>query len=230
MVEFLISPTWFTSFDVLIELFSFIVLAGFFILCIRNYKLNKNENTLKLGIGFLLIAVAEIALIFTKFVIYYDAFLTQNIQGFVFVYHAIKQSLIISQIGLFLHKFFTLLGLYIIYKANLKKWKSIDFAVGVYFVLVSALLGLHSECIFHITAIILLSLIIINYKRIYKKNKLENTKMLITTFSILIASQVFFILPIEFFYIMGQVLQLAVYILLFWLILKINYGKKKKPQ
>jgi hypothetical protein len=214
----------------LIELFSFIVLAGFFILCLRNYKLNKNENTLKLGIGFLLIAVAEIALIFTKFVIYYPTLITKNINGLMVMYQVIQGNYIISQTSLFLHKFFTLLGLYIVYKINLKKWRSIDFFIGVYFVLVSALLGLHSECIFHITAIILLGLIILNYKKVYKKNKFENTKILITIFSILIISQIFLMLPLEFFYIMGQIFQLAVYILLLWLIIKINYGKKTKSQ
>lgn len=228
MVEFLISPTWFTSFDVLIELFSFMVLTSFFILCLRNYRLNKNENTLKLGIGFLLIALAEIAMIFTKIIVYYDTLLARNIHGFVFVYHAIKQSLIISQIGLFLHKFFTLLGLYIIYKANLKKWKSVDFVVGIYFILISALLGLRSAYIFNLTAVILIWLIILNYKKVYKKNKFENTKILITIFSILMASQIFFMLPLEFFYIIGQIFQLTVYILLLWLIIKINYGKKTK--
>ena len=65
-------PDWFLGKDVIIEVFSFIVLFIFSFLAIRNYKLNKNRSFLYLGAGFALIALAQLAAVITKLVLYYD--------------------------------------------------------------------------------------------------------------------------------------------------------------
>ncbi|MDZ4226591.1 MAG: hypothetical protein U1B79_00590, partial [Candidatus Pacearchaeota archaeon] len=72
MVKIVPTPDWFIGKDVIIEFFSLVVLIIFAVLAYRYYNLNKNRNILYLGTGFGLIALAQLATILTKLVLYYD--------------------------------------------------------------------------------------------------------------------------------------------------------------
>ena len=108
-------PSWFKGSEIFIDFFSFIVLSIFFILSLKYYKLCKKKNFLYLGIGFLLIAVAQLASIFTKFVLYYDTSFTQNIGQMVITYRVVKSVDIFYYAGFFFQKLLTLLGFYLFY-------------------------------------------------------------------------------------------------------------------
>ena len=111
MVKIVPTPDWFIGKDVVIEVFSLVVLAIFVFLAYRYYRMNKNRNILYLGSGFGLIALAQLATILTKLVLYYDIGPSQEI----------GQAIITSQIansvdffyyaGFFFHRFLTLSGL-----------------------------------------------------------------------------------------------------------------------
>jgi hypothetical protein len=64
-MKIVFTPDWFLQGDVLVEFFSFIILCLFFYFSIRNYKLCGRKGFLHLGVGFLLIALAEISTILT---------------------------------------------------------------------------------------------------------------------------------------------------------------------
>lgn len=246
-MKIVFTPDWFLGSDVLIEIFSFIILFLFFYFSIRNYKLSKNKNFLYLGLGFLLIAIAELATTLTKVVLYYDTTLTQQVGQMIVTYKVVKSVDIFYYIGFFFHKLFTLLGFYVIYRLPLKKKTSGDLLIALCFIFISALFSQAFYYLFHLTALILLILITNNYYEIYKKNKANNTKILIMTFSILALSQIIFILSkLSMLYVMAQIIQLVSYIMLLILIIKIfklqnyktmtvvknqrflKYGKKKK--
>ena len=224
------TPDWFLGGDVLIEVVSFIVLSLFVYFCIKNYKLSCKKSFLWLGLGFALIAIAEISTIFTKFAIFYDTSFTHQIGKFI-VTHTVTNTVdVFYYIGLFFHKFLTLCGLYIIYKIPMKKGLSGDFLLGLYFLIVAALFSHVVYYIFHLTAIGLLVLIITNYSEVYKKNKSENTLLLIVAFVCLMVSQGIAVLcKLHVLYVLAQVLQVGSYLILLILIIKIlKYGKKKK--
>jgi len=229
-MKIVLTPDWFLGTDVVIEVISFLVLVLFFLLARKNYKLTGNKNSKYLGIGFLLIAIAEIATILTKFVLYYDTTLTQSIGCMAISYNIVKSVDIFYYTGFFLHKFLTLLGLYVIYKIPHNKEISGDMFLVACFFLISAVLSSTSYYVFHILALILLVMIIDNYLDVYKKNKSQNTKILIAAFIILGLSQVIFILSaMPALYAIAQILQLVSYLILLSLIIRIlQYGKKKK--
>ena len=130
-MKIVFTPDWFLGSDVLIEIFSFIILSLFFYLSVRNYRLSKNKNSLYLGIGFLLISLAELARIFTKLVLYYDTTFIQTIGQLVITYQVVKSVDIFYYLGFFFHKFLTLMGLYVLYRLPLKKKSLSDvFLVG----------------------------------------------------------------------------------------------------
>ncbi len=231
-MKIVFTPDWFLTPDVFIEIFSFIILFLFFYFSVKSYKISKNKNSLYLGIGFLLIALAELSTIFTKAVLYYDTTFTQQMGQMVVTYQVVKSVDVFYYIGFFFHKFLTLLGLYVIYRLPLEKKSFGDILIGICFIFISAIFSQAFYYLFHLTALILLVLIINNYCKIYDRNKQENTKILIIALSMLALSQVIFILSkLGILYAIAQIMQLVSYIILLILIIKIlKYGKQKKKQ
>lgn len=229
-MKIVLTPDWFLGTDVLIEIFSFVILSLFFYFSIKAYKLTKNKNSLLLGGAFLLIALAELATIFTKLVLYYDTSFAQNIGQAVVTYNVVQSVDVFYYIGFFFHKLLTLIGFYIIYRIPLKRRLSGDLILILAFLVIAALFSQGFYYLFHITALILLALIIKNYCDVCKKNKSRNTKMLIASFSMLALSQILFIISkIGILYAAAQIIQLVSYLTLLILIIRIvKHGKKKK--
>lgn len=245
MVKIVLTPEWFLGGDVLIELFSFAILFIFFLLSLRSYKISKNRNTLHLGIGFFLIAIAEFSTILTKLVLFYDFLFAQQIGQVIIAYKVLKSVDVFYYLGFFLHKLFTLLGLYVIYRIPLKRKYSTDFLLMICFIAISAMLSSTYEYVFNLIAFVLLIFIINNYWQIYKKNKSENTKILMIAFVVLALSQIMFIMPkLDDFssiiqikpnnlHVIGQIAQLVSYLILLFLIIRIlktQYGRQKEKQ
>jgi len=166
-MKIVFTPDWFLGQDVLIEIFSFMILFLFFFFSIKSYGLSKNKKVLYLGIGFLLIALGELSTILTKLVLYYDTTITRNVGQIIVTYEAVKSVDIFYYLGFFLNRCFTLLGLYVIYKLPLKKISS-NFFLTMYFIIICALLSHSFYYIYHLTALIFLFLIINNYWGIYQ--------------------------------------------------------------
>lgn len=224
------TPDWFLGKDVIIEVFSFIVLFIFSFLAIRNYKLNKNRNFLYLGAGFALIALAQLAAVVTKLVLYYDIGPSQAIGAAIITAQLVSSVDIFYSAGFFFQRFLTLSGLYLIYRLPRNKKSVGDYALIVYFILISAFLSKGVFYLFHLTALVLLVLIFDNYHALYRKNKFVNTKILLVAFGMLALSQLIFILSnIELMFVLGNIIELISYTILLILIIRImKYGKKKK--
>jgi len=186
------TPDWFLGKDVLIDLFSFFILIAFFVFCTKSYRLNHKKNSLFLGIGFFLIALAQLSSIITKLVLYYGNAATYNIGK------AIVDSQMVSSVdaiyfsGFFTNELLMLLGLFTIYKLPLKKDMRKDFLLMLYLLVISTLLSANFPYLFHLTAFFLIASIIRNYSVVYERNKNKNTKVLIIGFYVLALSQVLF--------------------------------------
>lgn len=232
-MKIVLTPDWFLGKDILIGAFSFIVLIIFSVLAIRSYKLNKKKrNLLYLGIGFGLIALAQMACIFTKLILYYDIGPAQAIGQAIITGQLVSSVNIFYYIGFFFHKFLILIGLYIIYRLPQKKMYIGDYALVLYFILLSAVLSEYKEFfyLFPLTAFVLLILIINNYCRIYKENRFTNTKILITAFSVLaLAHLVYLFSKVGILFAVANIIELISYVILLFLIVRIlKYGEKKK--
>jgi len=232
-MKIVLTPDWFLGKDILIDSFSFIVLIIFSVLAIRSYKLNKkNRNLLYLGTGFGLIALAQIACIFTKLILYYDIGPAQAIGQAIITGQFLSSVDIFYYIGFFFHKFLILIGLYIIYRLPQKKIYIGDYVLVLYFILLSAVLSEYEGFFyfFHLTAFVLLILIVNNYYKIYKENRFTNTKILITAFSILtLAHLIYLFSKVEILFAVANIIELISYVVLLFLIVRIlKYGEKKK--
>ncbi len=231
MVKIVLTPDWFIGKDVIIDIFSLFVLVIFTFLAYRNYKLNKNRSIFYLGSGFGLIALAQLAGILTKLVLYYKTVPIRQIGEAIITSHIVSSVDIFYYAGFFFQRLFTLIGLYMIYRLPRDKKTIGDYGIIVFFIMISSFLSNEFFYIFHLAALFLLILIIENYVKIYKENKFYNTKILILAFSILALSQLIFILSkIGVLFVLGDVVELISYSIFLALIIRIwKYGKKKKP-
>ena len=230
-MKIVFTPDWFLTGDVMIDLFSLVILALFLSLAFKSYTLSKKKSVLYLGIGFLLIADAEFVTIITKLPLYYNTDITTQIGTAVLSSNIVNTVDVFYYVGFFLQRFLTLLGFYVMYRLHYENKLTKDFLMLLYFIFVTALLSHSIYYFYHLTALIFLASIIDNYEKTYRKNKSVNTKMLIVGFSILALSQVVFIFSkIASVYAIGQLVQLAGYITLLVLLIKIvKNGKEKKP-
>jgi len=230
-MKIVFTPDWFLNNDVLIDVVIFMVLFLFFLFTVKSYNLSRKKNILYLGFGFLLIALGELSTILTKLVLYYDTLVTQEIGKVVITSQVVNTVDIFYYAGFFFTRFFTLLGLYAIYMIPADKKLTSQFFLTVYLILIVSLLSHNVYYLYHLTALVLLLLIVNNYYNIYQKEKMTNTKILIIAFSLLAISQGIFLLSkLNYFYVIGQSIQLVSYITLFGLITKILKNGKKKKQ
>lgn len=223
-------PNWFLAPDFVINAFSFLILLFFFVLCIQNYRLNKNKGMLYLGTGFALIALAQLAMVLTKFGIYYDTSFTTYIGKVIIQSNIVQSTDTIYNISIFMNKIFTLLGLYVIYRLPEKK-KVMDFVLVFYFLILALFRNSVTDYLFHITAFCLFLLLAYRYHLLYKENKFSNTKILFIAFGVLAISRLLLIIShIEAVTVIADVLELGSYITLLVLIIKIlKHGTKKEP-
>ena len=229
-MKIVLTPDWFLGFDILIELFSFVVLCMFLFLSLQNYRISKNKkNFLYAGFGFGLIALAQLAAILTKTVLYYDFDLIQQAGQAIITSNFVSSVDIFYHIGFFFFRFLTLAGFYMIYRLHHNKNFPGGYFLFAYFILLSALLSKEMYYIFHITAFLVLIMIVKNYYKIYKENGFLNTKILLMAFGILSLSQLLFIFPGGTLQATANIVELISYTLLLFLAVKIRKdGKKKK--
>lgn len=231
-MKIVLTPDWFLGFDVLIELFSFIVLVVFSVLAIQSYRLDKKKkNLLYLGLGFGLVALAQLATILTKTVLYTNINVIEQIGQIIITSHLVRSVDIFYYIGFFFYRFLTLAGLYMIYRLPYHKSSVQDYILVAYFILLSAIISEEVTFLFHLTALIILMLVLTNYYNIYQETKFPNTRILLIAFGILAFSQFVFIFSeggiLE---VTGDIVELVSYIILLTLGIKIKeHGKKKKP-
>ena len=222
MVKIVFTPDWFLGKDIIIEFFSLMVLAILSILAIKSYKLKKNRGLFDLGIGFGLIAIARLASIFTKLVLYYDSKPVQALGRAIITSQVVSSVDIFYYAGFFFYSFFTLMGLFTIYKIPQKKFHIEDYILVTYFVLILSLFNKEFFYLFHLTAFLLLTLIVVNYFKVYKDNRFMNTRILIIAFSILALSQLIYILSkVGIFFALSNVMELISYTILLFLVIKI---------
>ncbi len=127
-----------------------------------------------------------------------------------------------------------LFGLYTIYKIPNKIFEK-EFLLISYFIIVITLFSRDATHLFHLTALVILLLIIKKYYDVYKKNGDNGTMILLYAFSGLAISNAIFIFAklMSFVYITASAIMLVSYITLLVLIIRIleygkNNGKKKK--
>lgn len=224
----ILPPQWFFNIDILIEAVSFITILIFSILCIKNYKLNKDKKFLYLGGAFGLITLGELIITITKAILYYSASFVGPGGQIVIPLNIFDVVSVFYTAGFFAYRVLILFGLYVIYKLP-KNILEKDSLLLLYFVIVIAIFSQEIVHLFHITALIILLLIMKKYYDVYNKNGDKGTLILLMAFTGLAISNAIFIFArlMSFVYVTASVIELVSYITLLFLIIRIlQYGKR----
>jgi hypothetical protein len=218
---------WFQFPSLVIDLFSFIVLLLISAVSLKYYKLNKNKKSLYLSISFSFIAISFLFKLLTNAALFYDKFVTpSNAQ---IIIQTIRDYNIFSNLTFTIFAFFSLIGLYLLYKLYQGKQTYSNILLMSYFILISTYFSKSNYYIFHLTSLIFLISISSFYWKQYSKNNFINTKLLAYSFSIITTSQIFFIFTTfgKLFYLTGEIVQLGGYALLLLIITHIQKNGKK---
>lgn len=233
MLRLVLSPQWFLTPDILIDIFSFLVLLTFTIISLRYYKMSKNKNFKYLGLSFLLICLGEFFEIIMNLNLYYDFVSTYNFGQIIVTSHVIKPLEIINYIGFFLHRLSIMLGFYFLYYTTKKDKNKADNVLMLFLILVIAIITGSAYHFFHMVVAMFVALTFLNYSRIYKDTKSKNTRVLTIAFLILLISYItmIFVTVNSTIYILSNILQLAAYVSLLYLIIRIyRHGKRIKKK
>jgi len=210
MLKILFSPQWFYGKDIVIDIFSIIVLTLIAIFSLKYYKINKKQNHLWFAISFATLAIAFLFKILTNFTIYYKIINTETLGILTLSYETIHASDILFTIGFLFYIFLSLTSLFILYEIYQKKHSKQNIIIILFFIATTTYFTTSKYFLFHLTSFFLLILITRNY---YKNN---SSKILTTSFTIITISQLFFIFitinPI--FYVTAEIIQFVGYILL----------------
>lgn len=230
MVKIVLTPEWFIGKDIMIEVFSFLVVITFVILAYKYYKLSNKRKIFYLGLGFGLVALAQLATILTKLVLYYDIGPSEQIGQAIITNNVANSVDFFYYIGFFFHRFLTLLGFYMIYRLPRERKSIGDYLAVLYFIIISSLLSKEIFYIFHLTALFILVLTVEKYFLVYKENRFFNTKVLMVAFGLLALSQIILVLSdIDIFFVTANTIELISYSIFLALIIRIwKHGKKKK--
>jgi len=229
MVQVVFSPKWFWGKDIFIDSIALLVLLSIAIFATKYYKIKKSKNYLYLALSFYLIALSFFSKILINFTIYSQVLHTQMIGSIEYTQVILKSSEILSVIGLFFYRLFTLLGLFMLYSIYEKQSKA-NIILMIYFIIISIFFSKEEYYIFYLTSLIFLGVISNRYYQNYKKNKEKTSGLLAASFSVITLSQIFFMFVnfTKHFYVIGEVIQLIGYItLLVTFITVLKHGREE---
>lgn len=227
MIQIAFNPTWFYGKDILIDIFSLLVLSIIAVYSIKYYKLNhKNKNYFWFSVSFFSLALSFFFKILTNFTIYYNVIKTQKFGPINLIYKTIETSNIFFSVGFLLYVFLTLLGFFILFETYQKNRSWQQALLTTFFIASVTYFTEYKYFVFHLAALAILSLITLNYFQ-----KIKNNSMLLpSSFLIILFSQLLFIFTNlnQSFYVLAEIIQLIGYILLLATFIGVFKNVKKK--
>jgi hypothetical protein len=231
MIHVIYTPKWFYGKDIFIDIFSILVLSliGFFSL--KYHRLNKNnKNYLWLALSFFILAASFLFKIMTNFTIYYNLVDTEKLGTFTLTYNQLQVSNILFSSGFFLYMALSLIGLFLLYYLYQKKVSKQTIFLIVYLIIMASYFSSLKYFVFHITSLVLLSLITLNYFKNYAKNKHRTSAFLACSFTVITLSQLVFIfIDLDMiYYAIAEIIQLTGYLLLLFTFVQAVKNAKTK--
>ena len=230
MFDINFSPAWFYGKEMLIDLFSIIVLSLIATFSMKYYKLDKkNKNYFWFAISFILLSVSFLFKILVNFLIYYDLIDIPNFEFFSSTSNIVLTEVLFS-IAFFIYMLIALVGLFILYEIYQKNHSKQQFLLMLFFILIITYFATSGYFVFHLTSLLFLSFISINYFKNYLKKKNKYSQILFFSFLIITFSQLIFIFVALYnsLYVLAEITQLIGYLLLLITFIGvIKYAKKK---
>jgi hypothetical protein len=220
MVLLLNGPTWFWGYDIIFSIVSILTTLLIMFLSFKAYKITKDSKYKFFSLAFLFISLAHLAFSF------FNAIMIFHLSGT--IYNLLQS----FDIGFFIYLFFTLLAymilIIIIYKIKDNRVVALLLSLTLLFVLFANQHILK----FHIVSLVLLAFLAFQFYFNFKEKGNKNSKLVFTSFYLLLTSEVFFLVNLytnEYLYVVAQLIQLLGYLVLFYMFMRVlTYGSEKR--
>lgn len=230
MIEVIFTPKWFYGKDIIIDIVSIGILFLIAYFTFRFYLISKNKKYFFLTTSFSLIGMSFIFKIVTNFTLYFPIEVTKRLGFITYTVQALKATDTLFFIGYFLYRICTLIGLYLMVAIYKKQTRSSIFLV-IYLLILSTFFSQNKYYVFHVTALIMLSIISYELYQLGSSKKIQTSRYLAYSFMIITFSNLLFIyIQINpLLYVIAEFIQLLGYSLLLITFFKVlNHGKEKK--
>ena len=226
-MAYVVGPSWFYGIDYVFDLVS--VIVGFLI-CYFSYKAYRYTSQKKyfyFSASFFFVALAFISKILATIPYYSKQLNVETVALLTVTSHIIKKVSWTNYFGISISRFLMLFAFLILLMVCLKVRDKKVIALFIYFLIISTTFVSVSYLVFHITLLIMLSILYLTYRRNYLRVKSKNSKMVMYSFLAILISQVFFIFEglIEHFYVIGEIIQLIGYLVLLFAIISMMLKK-----
>ena len=225
------SPEWFYGIDMIIDLFSILVLSLITIFSLKCYKINKkNKNYFWLAMSFMILAISFLFKILTHFTIYYDIIREEALGFFSLTYKTVAILDILYAIGFLGYMFLSLIGLLILYEIYQKNRLKQNIILLIYFIMIASYFSTSKYFVFHLTSLVMFIFITLNYFKNSLKKRTRTSNLLAFSFLIITISQLIFIFIVlnTLLYVFAEITQLLGYVLLLITFIEIVKNAKKK--
>ncbi len=212
------TPGWFSGWDVLFELISLIVALLIAAYSYKLYRFNQESRYAYFAFAFILVALGLGFKIVTNIVVYYTP--VRDVAADVFRPLAgprLRFSWIFYRGGYFL-QMVPLLGAWLLLyfisqkpRQRLKKYDEVtQIALFVYLVLLISVVANLKYVVFHLTSMVLLGLIVLNYYKNYLNTTNANTLKVMYSFLFILVANLFFVFVFlaKNLYVVGEIFQL----------------------
>ncbi len=226
-MAYVVGPSWFYGIDYVFDLVSVIVGLLICYFAYRTYRYTSQKKYLYFSASFFLIALAFISKILATIPVYSKELKVETVGLVTVTSHMINKVTWINQFGISIARFLMLFAFLILLMVSLKIRDKKVIALFIYFLIISTVLVSASYLVFHVTLLIMLSILYLNYRKNYLRVKSKNAKMVMYSFLAILISQVFFIFEglTENFYVIGETMQLIGYLMLLFAIIKMMLKK-----
>ena len=226
-MSYVFGPSWFYGIDYIFDLVS--VIVGFLIsyFSYKTYRYTSQKKYLYFAASFFVVALAFISKILATIPIYSKQLRVETIGLITVTSNIINKVTWVNAFGISIARFLMLFAFLILVLVALKISDKKIIALLIYFLVISTTLVSASYIVFHITLLLLLAILSLNYRRNYLKVKSLNAKLVAYSFFALTLSQVFFILEglLKQLYVIGESIQLIGYLVLLFAIVKMMLKK-----
>ncbi len=227
-MAYVVGPTWFYGIDYIFDFVSVIVglLISYF--SYKTYKYTSQKKYFYFAGSFFLVAMAFVAKILATIPVYSKELKVETVGLITVTSQVINKVTWINQFGISIARLIMLLAFLILLLVSLKiKDKKIVLLL-IYLLIISTTLVSGSYIVFHVTLLLMLGILFLNYRKNYLRVKSLNAKLVMYAFFALAVSQVFFIFErlVKHFYVIGESVQLIGYLMLLIAVTKMLLLKK----
>ncbi len=226
------TPTWFNGWDILFDLFILLVallIAGY---SWKVYRLNRENRYAYFALAFMLVVLGLLFKIFTNATLYFTPIrdVAADVLG-PLAGPRLKFSYLFYRSGFFL-QMVPLLGAWLLLffvsqkpRARLRKFYEVSqIALFIYLVLLVSIVSNFKYFVFHLSSMVLLGMIVLNYYNNYLETRNRNTWKVMLAFLFILTANMFFVFVFlaENFYVIGEILMLVGFLLLLFTYMSIR--------